>query len=116
MQIFPLHHSGQNIIPEKPEEYVDIKLLLASNEKVVGQEKEIESIGIVNMNLEIKQAEIAEYSAYYAKIASVDSTLLKESIGKEVEGAEHWYKVSGQKNHLKSGYDAHYGCRKGNPK
>ena len=69
-----------------PESYVNISMLLASN---AGGEEQ---------NLEIGVVEIEKYSAHYYKVASVESDILKESTGGEVDGTESWYRVSGHKD------------------
>lgn len=76
----------RNDIQEKPESYVDVSMLLASNE---GVEKQV---------LEFACVEVGEFPAIYYKAASVKSSILKESIGSKVEGTQNWYKVSGHED------------------
>lgn len=71
---------------EEPERYVEVAMLLASNE------------GVEEQLLAFKLAEIEEYSAIYYKVESVDSSILKESTGSKVEGTQNWYKVSGHED------------------
>ena len=73
-------------IEEEPEKYVGIELLLASNE------------GIQEQALLFKSVEIEGYSAIYYKVEAVDSSILNESIGSEVEGTHNWYAVSGHED------------------
>ncbi|MCI5489987.1 MAG: hypothetical protein ACLTXE_08525 [Enterocloster aldenensis] len=76
----------QSNIQEKPESYVNISMLLASN------------AGVESQTLEIGLVEIEKYSAHYYKVASVESDILKESIGGKVDGTESWYRVSGHED------------------
>ncbi|MBQ4523251.1 MAG: hypothetical protein IJA10_09905 [Lachnospiraceae bacterium] len=76
----------QSKIQKEPESYVDVSMLLASNE------------GVTEQSLAFSCIEIGEYSAIYYKVESVDSSILKESIGSEVEGTKNWYKVSGHED------------------
>lgn len=76
----------QSRMQEESEPYVDVAMLLASNE------------GIEEQALTFSRVAIEEYCAIYYKVASVDSITLKESIGSEVEGAQDWYKVSGHED------------------
>lgn len=69
-----------------PESYVNISTLLASN--AAGEEQ----------NLEIGLVEMEKYSAHYYKVASVESDILKENTGTELDGTESWHKVSGHKD------------------
>lgn len=73
-------------LQEEPESYVDVSKLLASNE------------GAEEQNLEIGLVEIEKYSACYNKVASVESDILRGSIGREVQGTQNWYKVSGHED------------------
>lgn len=76
----------QSNIQEKPESYVNVSMLLASN------------VGVEEQTLEIGHVEIEKYSAHYYKVASVESDILKENIGSEVDGTESWYRVSGHED------------------
>lgn len=63
----------QNDLQDKPENYVDISMLLASNEGVYEE-----------LSLEFRHVAIEDYSACYHKVSSVGSDILSESIGGEV--------------------------------
>lgn len=76
----------QTDLQDNPERYVNISTLLASNE------------GIKEQSLEITLVEIENYSAHYYKVASVESDILRESIGHDVLGTQMWYKVSGHED------------------
>lgn len=77
----------QNNLQDKPESYVNISMLLASNE------------GVEEQALKIELVEIENYSAHYYKVSSVESDILRESIGREVQGTQQkWYKVSGHED------------------
>lgn len=71
---------------EELERYVDVSKLLVSNE------------GVEEQDLVIGRVEIGEYSALYYKVASVNSDILKESTGSEVEGIKNWLKLSGHED------------------
>lgn len=71
---------------EESERYVDVSVLLASNE------------GVEEQALVIGRVEIGEYSALYYKVASVNSEILKESTGSEVERTNNWFKLSGHED------------------
>lgn len=89
----------KNNLQDKPESYVNISMLLASNE------------GVEEQALKIELVEIENYSAHYYKVSSVESDILRESIGREVEGTQQkWYKVSGHEDmqYLISGNDNEY--------
>lgn len=85
-------------LQEKQESFVDISMLLASND------------GIEAQTLEFELVEIGTNSAHYYKVASVDSDILRESIGSEVKGTQNWYKVSGHEDmqYLISGNNNEY--------
>ena len=70
----------------KSERYVNVSMLLASNESI---ETQAHKIALV---------EIENYSAHYYKVASVESDILQESIGHDVPGTQMWYKVSGHED------------------
>lgn len=74
---------------EESERYVDVSMLLASNEGVALSQ---------DLALAIGRVEIGEYSALYYKVASVNSEILKESTGSEVEGTNNWFKLSGHED------------------
>ena len=76
----------QTDLQDRPERYVNISMLLASNE------------GIEEQSLEIALVEIENYSAHYYKVASVESDILRENIGHDVQGTQMWYKVSGHED------------------
>lgn len=76
----------QSKIQKEPESYIDVSMLLATNE------------GLTEQSLAFSCIEIGEYSAIYYKVESVDSSILKESIGSEVEGTKNWYKLSGHED------------------
>lgn len=84
---------------DEPESYIDISMLLASNEGVIKQQ-----------TLENALVEIENHSAHYYKVASVESDLLRESIGGKVPGTQKWHKVSGHEDvqYLISGDDEGY--------
>jgi len=71
---------------EELERYVDVSMLLVSNE------------GVEKQALVIGRVEIGEYSALYYKVASVNSDILKASTGSEVEGTKNWLKLSGHED------------------
>ena len=70
----------------KSERYVNVSMLLASNES------------IETLAHKIALVEIENYSAHYYKVASVESDILQESIGHDVPGTQMWYKVSGHED------------------
>ena len=70
----------------KSERYVNVSMLLASNES------------IETLAHKIALVEIENYSAPYYKVASVESDILQESIGHDVPGTQMWYKVSGHED------------------
>lgn len=78
--------SDTSNIQKETEKYVDVELLLASNE------------GIQEQAFTSQSVEIEEYSAIFYKVEAVDSSILKESIGSEVEGTQNWYTVSGHED------------------
>lgn len=78
--------SEQADLQDEPERYVDISMLLTSNE------------GIAEQGLEIALVEIENYSACYYKVASVESDILRENIGHGVLGTQMWFKVSGHED------------------
>lgn len=71
--------------PEMPEQFVEIASLLASNDG----------------NLMVEQAEkfaavpIGQYSGFYTEVPSAGSSVLSESMGKNIDDAGEWYYVSG---------------------
>jgi hypothetical protein len=71
---------------EESERYVDVSMLLASNE------------GVEEQALVIGSVEIGAYSALYYKVASVNGEILKESTGSEVERTNNWFKLSGHED------------------
>lgn len=73
-------------LQDKSERYVNISMLLASDEAIEVQ------------NLEIAAVEIKNDSAQYYKVASVESDILRESIGGDVPGTQKWHKVSGHED------------------
>lgn len=68
------------------ERYVDVSTLLVSEE------------GVVEQALAIKQVEIDGDSALYHKVTSVESNILKENTGIEVESTQDWHKLSGHED------------------
>lgn len=76
----------QTDLQDESERYVNISMLLASNES-------IETLAHKIVFIEIKN-----YSAHYYKVASVESDILQESIGHDVPGTQMWYKVSGHED------------------
>ena len=77
----------QNDLQDKPENYVDISMLLASNEGVYEE-----------LSLEFRHVAIEDYSACYHKVSSVGSDILSESIGGEVPGTQNWHRLSGHED------------------
>ena len=80
---------NENTASEKEEiqeQYIDIKMLLASNE------------GITEQLLAFKYVTINEYTAVYHNVKAAGSDILKESLGSEVEEMQGWYYVSGHKD------------------
>lgn len=73
----------QDDVSEEDEKFVDVNMLLASNE------------GISEEALRFEKVNLGEYSAIYHKVESVESSILKESAGSEVEGTEGWHRVLG---------------------
>lgn len=65
------------------EEYINVSMLLASNE------------GIVDETLMYSNITVGEYTATYYKVASVESNVLAKSIGDVVEENQNWYRLSG---------------------
>ena len=78
---------GQADLQDKSERYVNISMLLASDEGIYEEQ-----------SLEIALVEIPNYSAHYYKVASVESDILRESIGHDITGTQKWYKVSGHED------------------
>lgn len=77
----------QDHLQDKPESYVDVSMLLASN------------AGAEEQALKVEPVEIENYSAHYYKVPSVGSDMLRESVGYEVQGTrKKWYKVSGHED------------------
>lgn len=71
--------------PEMPERFVEISSLLASNDG----------------NLMVEQTEkfaavpIGQYSGFYTEVPSAGSSMLSESMGKNIDDAGEWHYVSG---------------------
>ena len=65
------------------EEYINVSMLLASNE------------GIVDEALIYSNIIVGDYIATYFKVASVESDVLGKSRGEVVEGNQNWYRLSG---------------------
>ena len=76
----------QTDLQDESERYVNISMLLASNES------------IETLAHKIALIEIENHSAHYYKVASVESDILQESIGHDVPGTQMWYKVSGHED------------------
>ena len=76
----------QTDLQDESERYVNISMLLASNES------------IETLAHKITLIEIENHSAHYYKVASVESDILQESIGHDVSGTQMWYKVSGHED------------------
>lgn len=73
-------------IQENTEKYIDIATLLAKNE------------GIQLQTFTFAIIQIEKDPAIYHKADSVGSSILKQSIGDEVNGMPNWYKVLGHKD------------------
>lgn len=78
--------NGQSKTQEEKEKFVNVETLLASGE------------GVREQSLILAQVKVKGYEAIYHKVASVDSIILKESTGSEVEETQNWYKVSGHED------------------
>ena len=78
--------AGNNDISN--EKYVDVSTLLASNQ----------GFTMTEMGLRITFVEFGEYSAIYEQIESVKNNRLRDSIGREVDGVQNWYRISGHED------------------
>lgn len=74
-------------LKNKPERYVNISMLLASDGDIYEEQA-----------LETALVEIENYTACYYKVASVESDILRESIGHDILGTQKWYIVSGHED------------------
>lgn len=77
-----------HIIDSQPEIYIDTATLLASDT----------GTDIREQALSVSQLEIDKYVALYSKADSVESAVLQESAGSQVEGKENWYRISGHED------------------
>ena len=71
---------------EMQEQYVDINMLLSSDE------------GITEQLLAFKYVTVDEYTGIYYNTRAVGGDILKESLGSEVEEMQGWYYESGHKD------------------
>lgn len=77
----------EEISPELQEPFVSVSYLLASVSPNSGVIKEmVAAYGRVSLG---------EYTGIYEKVSSIDSAVLENSIGREVDGAKDWYHISG---------------------
>ncbi len=75
---------------KQQEPFVPISYLLASVTPNSGMIKE--------MAAAYGRVPIGEYTGIYEKVSSIDSAVLADSIGREVDGAKEWHHVSGHQD------------------
>lgn len=75
---------------KQQEPFVPVSYLLASVSPKSGMIKEMAAAHV--------RVSIGEYMGIYEKVSSIDSAVLADSIGREVDGAKDWHYISGHQD------------------